>query len=74
MEISSAARKSLVVHNLRLVISIAYQYRQAWTNVLDLFQEGSVGLLEAVKHWDPTWAPGSDRTPPTGSGRTSCVS
>jgi RNA polymerase sigma-32 factor len=50
---TNAARK-LVVHNLRLVISIAYQYRQAWTNILDLFQEGAVGLLEAVKRWDPT--------------------
>jgi RNA polymerase sigma-32 factor len=48
------AARTLVLHNLRLVVSIAYQYRQAWTNVLDLFQEGSVGLLEAVKHWDPT--------------------
>lgn len=48
-----AARK-LVVHNLRLVVSIAYQYRQAWINMLDLFQEGSVGLLEAVKRWDPS--------------------
>jgi RNA polymerase sigma-32 factor len=48
------AARTLVVHNLRLVVSIAYQYRQAWTNVLDLIQEGSVGLLEAVKHWDPT--------------------
>jgi RNA polymerase sigma-32 factor len=51
---STQAARKLVVHNLRLVISISYQYRQAWTNVLDLFQEGSVGLLEAVKHWDPT--------------------
>jgi RNA polymerase sigma-32 factor len=49
-----SAARTLVVHNLRLVISIAYQYRQAWTNVLDLFQEGAVGLLEAVKRWDPT--------------------
>jgi RNA polymerase sigma-32 factor len=48
----TAARK-LVVHNLRLVVSIAYQYRQAWINMLDLFQEGSVGLMEAVKRWDP---------------------
>lgn len=47
-----AARK-LAVHNLRLVVSIAFQYRQAWTNVLDLFQEGSVGIMEAVKRWDP---------------------
>jgi RNA polymerase sigma-32 factor len=48
-----AAARKLVVHNLRLVVSIAYQYRQAWLNMLDLFQEGSVGLMEAVKRWDP---------------------
>jgi RNA polymerase sigma-32 factor len=47
------AARRLVVHNLRLVVAIAYQYRQAWLNVLDLFQEGSVGLLEAVRRWDP---------------------
>ena len=52
----NAARK-LVVHNLRLVISIAYQYRRAWANILDLFQEGSVGLMEAVKRWEPTLGP-----------------
>ena len=51
-----AARK-LVVHNLRLVVAIAYQYRRAWTNILDLFQEGSVGLMEAVKRWEPTLGP-----------------
>ena len=47
------AARHLVVHNLRLVVAIAYQYRQAWLNVLDLFQEGSVGLMEAVRRWDP---------------------
>lgn len=47
------AARRLVVHNLRLVVAIAYQYRQAWLNVLDLFQEGSVGLMEAVRRWDP---------------------
>jgi RNA polymerase sigma-32 factor len=51
------AARTLVVHNLRLVISIAYQYRRAWTNILDLFQEGSVGLMEAVKRWEPTLGP-----------------
>ena len=51
-----AARK-LVVHNLRLVVAIAYQYRRAWTNILDLFQEGSVGLMEAVKRWEPMLGP-----------------
>ena len=47
------AAKKLVVHNLRLVVSLSYQYRRAWTNMLDLFQEGSVGLMEAVKRWEP---------------------
>jgi RNA polymerase sigma-32 factor len=47
------AARRLVVHNLRLVVAIAYQYRQAWLNLLDLFQEGSVGLMEAVRRWDP---------------------
>jgi RNA polymerase sigma-32 factor len=51
-----AARK-LVVHNLRLVVSMAYQYRRAWANILDLFQEGSVGVMEAVKRWEPTLGP-----------------
>src|SRR5207248_3288808 len=39
------------------VVAIAYQYRRAWTNILDLFQEGSVGLMEAVKRWEPTLGP-----------------
>jgi RNA polymerase sigma-32 factor len=51
-----AARK-LVVHNLRLVVAIAYQYRRAWANILDLFQEGSVGVMEAVKRWEPSLGP-----------------
>jgi RNA polymerase sigma-32 factor len=34
-------------------VSIAYQYRRAWLNLLDLFQEGTVGLMEAVRRWDP---------------------
>jgi RNA polymerase sigma-32 factor len=51
------AARTLVVHNLRLVIAIAYQYRRAWANILDLFQEGSVGLMEAVKRWEPKLGP-----------------
>ena len=47
-----AARK-LVVHNLRLVVKMAYKYRRAWANVLDLIQEGNVGLVEAVRRYDP---------------------
>ena len=48
----SAARK-LVVSNLRLVVKIAMEYRRAWTNTLDLIQEGNVGLMEAVQRYDP---------------------
>ena len=51
------AAKRLVVHNLRLVVSIAHKYRRAWANILDLFQEGSVGLMEAVKRWEPDLGP-----------------
>ncbi len=47
-----AARK-LVVHNLRLVVKMAYKYRRAWANVLDLIQEGNMGLVEAVGRFDP---------------------
>lgn len=47
-----AARK-LVVHNLRLVVKMAYKYRRAWANVLDLIQEGNLGLVEAVRRFDP---------------------
>jgi len=48
----SAARQ-LVVSNLRLVVKIAMEYRRAWTNTLDLIQEGNVGLMEAVQRYDP---------------------
>jgi RNA polymerase sigma-32 factor len=48
----TAARK-LVVHNLRLVVKMAYKYRRAWASVLDLIQEGNVGLVEAVRRYDP---------------------
>jgi RNA polymerase sigma-32 factor len=39
------------------VVSIAHQYRRAWANILDLFQEGSVGLMEGVKRWEPSLGP-----------------
>ena len=47
-----AARK-LVLANLRLVVKIAMEYRRTWTNVLDLIQEGNVGLMQAVQRFDP---------------------
>jgi RNA polymerase sigma-32 factor len=47
-----AARK-LVTANLRLVVKIAHEYRRAHRNLLDLIQEGNVGLMQAVKKYDP---------------------
>jgi RNA polymerase sigma-32 factor len=47
------AARLLVLANLRLVVKIAMEYRRAWTNVLDLIQDGNVGLLEAVQRYDP---------------------
>jgi RNA polymerase sigma-32 factor len=47
------AARQLVLANLRLVVKIAMEYRRTWTNVLDLIQEGNVGLMQAVQRFDP---------------------
>lgn len=47
------AGRKLVTGNLRLVVKIAMEYRRAWVNVMDLIQEGNIGLSEAVKRYDP---------------------
>src|SRR5229473_3213587 len=43
----------LVTANLRLVVKIAHEYRRAAFNLLDLIQEGNVGLMQAVQKYDP---------------------
>ncbi|NMB73767.1 MAG: RNA polymerase factor sigma-32 [Myxococcales bacterium] len=43
----------LVTANLRLVVKIAMEHRSYYQNVLDLIQEGNIGLMQAVKHFDP---------------------
>jgi len=50
-DVKAAAR--LVTANLRLVVKIAYDYRRAYRNLLDLVQEGNIGLMQAVKKYDP---------------------
>ncbi len=47
------AAQRLVLSNLRLVVKIAMEYKRVWTNLLDLIQEGNVGLLHGVKRFDP---------------------
>ena len=50
-DVDAAAK--LVTANLRLVVKIAYDYRRAHKNINDLIQEGSIGLMQAVKKYDP---------------------
>ncbi len=50
-DVNTAAR--LVTANLRLVVKLAYEYRRAYKNILDLIQEGNIGLMQAVKRYDP---------------------
>jgi len=47
------ASQKLVTSNLRLVVKIALEYYNTYLNVLDLIQEGNVGLLHAVKKFNP---------------------
>lgn len=49
----SEAAYKLVLSNLKLVVLIAREYQRNVQNVLDLVQEGNIGLLEAVKQFDP---------------------
>ena len=47
------AAYKLVTSNLRLVVMIAREYQKAFKNLLDLIQEGNMGLMEAIKNFDP---------------------
>lgn len=44
--------KRLVLANLRLVVKIALEYKNAYSNVMDLIQEGNIGLMKAVSKYD----------------------
>jgi RNA polymerase sigma-32 factor len=43
----------LVLCNLRFVVKIAFEYRTYGVRILDLIQEGNLGLLVAVERFDP---------------------
>jgi RNA polymerase sigma-32 factor len=47
------AAERLAVCNLRLVVKIALEYHSAGLEILDLVQEGNLGLLRAVNKYDP---------------------
>lgn len=48
------AAHELVVSNLRFVVKVAHEYKGYGLKLLDLVQEGNVGLMVAVKKFDPT--------------------
>jgi RNA polymerase sigma-32 factor len=43
----------LITSNLKLVVKIAMIYRKVYRNLLDLIQEGNIGLLQALRRFDP---------------------
>jgi len=47
------AGRQLITSNLRLVVKMAFKYHSQWSNVLDLIQQGNIGLLQALKKYDP---------------------
>jgi RNA polymerase sigma-32 factor len=53
-EADTEAAYILVTANLRLVVKIALEFQRVWMqNLLDLIQEGNIGLMQAVKKFDP---------------------
>ena len=52
-ERGAGAREQLIVSNLRLVVKIAQEYTDVGLPLVDLIQEGNIGLIEAIDRFDP---------------------
>jgi len=48
------ARNTMITSNLRLVVKIAQEYANLGLSVLDLINEGNMGLMKAVERFDPS--------------------
>ncbi len=47
------AAHKLITSNLRFVVKVAFEYKSYGVKLLDLIQEGNIGLMMAVKKFDP---------------------
>ncbi|MEJ2699076.1 MAG: RNA polymerase sigma factor RpoS [Desulfuromonadales bacterium] len=53
MRVDEAARKRMIESNMRLVVKIARRYMNRGLALLDLIEEGNLGLIRAVEKFDP---------------------